>query len=346
MPTKSDPSKAILASVLLVTATLTVVLPVLGTSTTDEDGDGVGGTIEVRVCGSSFTRDTIDALEGAGACETTTDYAPDSSVGLLIPNETTTGRDADGDGFPESVTVDFDRVRIDRTHNTSHLEDGPVRTLTVDDAPYGDDGDPGRPGVISVCRRLQVVTGISSPVDEDGDGFPSYAELSRGEACVDHEGEETLNPTFRVLRRDVDPDDGNASTPSGDTVKVPPVHAGVEVGPDADGDTVVSTVETRLANLTYDRRNPADPAVDGSWRVQEMDPDDGDAATPRRLPSLEEDGDDDHVLDGVEYHLCRMEDGNRPEDGSCEPSSTRRGPTTTYKPTPLYQLVTAPAFES
>jgi len=309
-----------------------------GVASADGDGDGVNDEIEERICSSPVAASAVASLEGAGSCPSGTDYQPDRSLGLLVPNQVEAGTDVDGDGLPASVEVRFDHVAVDRRAETSHVVEGPTTELAVDQAPYGDDADPEREGLSTiVCRDLGLLTGVANPDDEDDDGFPAYVEVARTEVCVDtRDASVHLEGAYRVVPVDVDPDDEDDATPSGDTRELEPVPAGAEVGPDRDRDTVVEEVAVRELVATYDRRAPADVDVQTTWRTVPLDPDDHDPDRPLALPTPEEDGDHDHVRDGVEHRLCLDEDANTSADGNCS------GPLS-YEPTQLYQMVTAPA---
>ncbi|PSG96248.1 hypothetical protein BRD56_11170 [Thermoplasmatales archaeon SW_10_69_26] len=304
----------------------------------DSDGDDVPDAIEERICSNEAGRNLVRALENAGGCESLTEYEPEGPVGLLLPTEVRRGTDSDGDGLPVEADASFDLVRIDPGRAVANVTDGPSLSLPYDVAPYGSDEDPDRPPTLAsiVCRGLNLV-GIASPVDEDGDGYPAYAEIATSEVCLHvRGGEPYFNPPHRQVKRDVDPDDGDDAVPAG-PVDLEPVPTRAAFGPDRDQDTLVESAHVRDADLTYDGQDRAGLGPEVSWQTRTLDTDDRDPGEPLPTSLRLADQDHDHVHEDAEVYICVKDDHNEARDGAC------LGPAD-HVPPLFYEYVTAPSF--
>lgn len=293
-----------LPAALLGLALATATLPVggLSPSSVDADDDGVRDGIESDVCGEQRNRELLALTENTGRCLSPTDYQPERSLVLQLPQDINTGPDADGDGFPTTVAIDLVRFEIDRSSMEARREDPGTETVAVDSGRRGDDSVPSDPALSQFCL-LEGVTMRSQGGDSDGDGFPERIVLGFGTMCVDPRDDSVVfDPSSSASSSRIDPDDGDPNEPGGPEVGTGPFASDLRVGRDRDDDTILTDLSTEFTNLTYDRRDPADWRATTHWDSTDLDPDDRDRREP--VPVLREDADEDRVFDRAEDWIC------------------------------------------
>lgn len=237
-----------------------------GPTTIDQDADRFPDALEGELCGRPLTRSTINGSTATFGhfCATTTNYSPPTTnASLLLPIAAQPGADADADGFPSTVT--FTRLSI------VVRPFGAVPVLSVTNAPEEvrtvdpDDADPNVPTPSILTLPTPIPSGTALGSDADGDGFPASVTISQSTVTVDRRtplNAVTLAPAAPITTG-IDPNDADPNTPLVSVFTAPiPVPTGTfSTGPDADRDGFPTTLTVNRANVTFDRRNPANPVT-------------------------------------------------------------------------------------
>ncbi|HET6403484.1 MAG TPA: hypothetical protein VFH78_02455, partial [Candidatus Thermoplasmatota archaeon] len=173
-------------------------------------------------------------------------------VDASAPTEVVVGADADGDGFPATVTLAFSRVSVDAATGETVVERDPSQdvVLVID----RNDADPRTP--LESRFEATVPTGVALGPDADGDGLPARATVHFSRVVVERSPPNVSVERAPQADRSVtlDSNDGNENIPAPVRVSAP-FASGVLLGPDADGDGVPSYVVVEMSELTLDRRN-------------------------------------------------------------------------------------------
>lgn len=290
----------------------TAPVPAIG-SNDDLDGDHVDDTLEAELCGDRWTRQLIIDIE-AGRCLSETDLEPPISTAIYtLWSVSSESKDADGDGFPATVSFTFEEITLHR----APAYDVERRTLVTEPVPIDlDDSDGASPIDTTVCVPVPAIGGVGSSVDEDGDGLPRTVHHSSTEACYDRRQHKVdVNPSPRVSLSIPDEDDEDPDVPggTGPWTRVHIVRAWP--GPDLDRDGAPSYVTYDQGILRFETGGPVSPSISYHQGAATWDRDDADANVP--VPYVPLDSDADEIPDGVEHRLCFLETSATRLDGRC-----------------------------
>lgn len=255
----------------------------------DADGDGVPDTLAL-----SFTDVTVDGH----AMSVTTQPGRTLSarvvpplprpplprtVSATAPTGASLGPDADQDGVPASLEVQFTTVTLDTANGTLSLAPAAPRTLRVDP----DDANANNPVPRPPTRiGASLPTGASLGPDADGDKVPASVTVEFTEVFVDAaQGSITSLPGQpRTLR--LDPNDNDAGNPAPQAPKrlSASVPGGIALGPDNDHDGQPATLLVQFTTVTVDTQNGTVTMTPGTSQAVRVDPNDNQPAPAGASP--------------------------------------------------------------